>query len=306
MRMRSTVFVLLFAVAGIGATCRGEPKEQATHPTGDVELPGVDTGDFTPREKREFTQHVNTLSSPCASASAASGASTAPSIAQCVRDKRRCSSCLEAARLIAKAVRDGLGSSQVAELYRERFDASSLRRIPLEGSPSRGPEDAPVVVVEFADFECPYCQKLAPQLDELWEKRKASVRFVYKFLPLPMHPNGEPAARAAIAAQMQGKFWEMHRELFANGLHLETADLEGYAKAIGLDLDRFRVDMRSLEAGERLRSDKKVADALGIKGTPTIFIDGREYDSKVGLDEWVDGEIVAAGKRPPSDARRDE
>ncbi|MDP9149533.1 MAG: thioredoxin domain-containing protein [Myxococcota bacterium] len=304
--MRSTVFVLLFAIAGIGATCRGGTKEQAASPTGDLELPGVDTRDFTPREKHEFTQYVTTLSWPCASATARSDASAAPSVAQCVTEKRRCNSCLEAAQLIAKAVRDGLGPSQVGELYRERFDLASLRRIPLEGSPSRGPEDAPVVIVEFADFECPYCQKLAPQLDELWEKRKGSVRFVYKFLPLPMHPNGELAARAAIAAHMQGKFWEMHGKLFANGLHLEATDLEGYAKAIGLDLDHFRVDMRSLEAGERLGSDKKLADVLGIKGTPTIFIDGRQYDSKVGLDEWVDGEIFTAGKRSPGESRRDE
>ena len=96
--------------------------------------------------------------------------------------------------------------------------------MPLEGSPSRGPDGAAVVIVEFADFECPFCQKVAPQLDTLWEARKDKVRFVYKFLPLSMHPHGEIAARAAVAAQLQGKFWEMHHALFANGTHLEQID----------------------------------------------------------------------------------
>ena len=134
------------------------------------------------------------------------------------------------------------------------------------------------MLVEFADFECPFCQKVAPQLDTLWEKRKDKVRFVYKFMPLPMHPHGEIAARAAMAAQLQGKFWEMHHVLFANGQHLEQTDLEGYARAIGLDVDRFRADMQSAPATGRLGADKKLADDLDVKGTPTIFIDGREYD----------------------------
>jgi protein-disulfide isomerase len=148
-----------------------------------------------------------------------------------------------------------------------------------------------VVVVEFADFECPFCQKMAPELDHLWEARKEKVRFVYKFLPLAMHPHGEVAARAAIAAQMQGKFWEMHQKLFANGQHLEQSDLDAYAGAIGLDVGRFRADMESPAAKERVEADRKLAESLGVKGTPTLFIDGREYDSKVDIGDWVDGEI---------------
>ncbi len=294
MRLGSTFCVLLVALGGSGATCRSPPKAEPARPVSDIDLLGVDTRDFTPREKHEFAQYVSTLPWPC---SPANDSLAAPSIAQCLAEKRKCNSCLDAAQLIARAVRDGLGASQVEDLYRQRFDGASVKRIPLDGSPSRGPETASVVIVEFADFECPYCQKLAPELDELCDKRKASVRFVYKFFPIPMHPHGELAARAAIAAHMQGKFWEMHRKLFANGQALEPSDLEGYAQAIGLDVERFRVDMRSRGATERIASDRQLADSLGVKGTPTIFIDGREYDSKVALNDWVDGEINAAAKR---------
>jgi len=251
----------------------------------DVELPGVDTSQFTPRERHEFSQFVRELPAPCKD--------VAVPVAQCLLERRACAVCLPAAQAIAKAVREGMSGSQVEDLYKERFDESTARNIPLAGSPWRGPEDARVVVVEFADFECPFCQKIAPELEAVWEKRRDKVRFVYKYMPLPMHPHGEIAARAAIAAQMQGKFWEMEKLLFANGQHLEPPDLEKYASSIGLDLQKFRADMQSPEAKARLDADRKLGDDLHIKGTPTIFIDGREYDSKVDIAEWLDQEIAA-------------
>jgi protein-disulfide isomerase len=289
-RIGRTASVLLVAVAGTGATCGGAERVDPTSPATDIEVPGVDTHDFTPREKHEFSRFVGELASPCSS--------VAVPIATCVAEKRPCAGCVPAAQAIAKAVREGMTREQVQELYDQRYNAASVHGIPLDGSPSRGPEGAPVVVVEFADFECPFCQKIAPELDRMWEARKDKVRFVYKFLPLAMHPHGEVAARAAIAAQMQGRFWEMHEKLFANGKHLEDPDLEGYARAIGLDVPRFRADMQSAAAKARVEDDHKLSETLGIKGTPTLYIDGREYDPKVDLDEWVDGEIAAAAGRP--------
>ncbi len=277
--------LVLLAAASVGATCHGSADDPTTGAPA-VDLPGVDTREFTTRERREFSQYVGELAAPCPD--------VAVPVGQCVAERRACPACLVAARAVAKAVRDGMTHEQVQDLYKQRFDATSVRSIPLEGSPSRGPDAAPVVVVEFADFECPFCQKFAPELDALWQARRDRVRFVYKFMPLPMHPHGEAAARAAIAAQMQGKFWEMHHELFAHGQHLEDADLDGYAKAIGLDVARFRADAAGPEAKARIDADRKLADTLGVKGTPTIYIDGREYDSKVDLAEWVDGEIAAA------------
>jgi protein-disulfide isomerase len=286
--VRAAILAALGA-ATVGATCRGAENEPAASGS-DVELAGVDTHDFTPRERHEFSHYVTEFLSPCAA--------VAVPLAQCIGEKRPCAACMPAAQAIAKAVRDGMTREQVEQLYKARFDAASARSIPLEGSPSRGPEGAPVVVVEFADFECPFCQKLAPELDALWESRKDRVRFVYKFLPLAMHPHGEVAARAAIAAQMQGKFWEMHRQLFAHGQHLEDSDLEGYAKALGLDLDRFRADMASAATKARIESDRRLADSLAVKGTPTIYIDGHEYDPKVDIGEWVDAEISASSRAP--------
>lgn len=281
--------VAAFWLACLTASCAGQPAGDPNQSRGDVELPGVDTHEFTPREKHEFSRYVTELPAPCKA--------VAVPIADCVLQKRACTACVPAAVMVAKAVREGMAREQVEGLYKQRFDATGTKTIGVDGSPSRGPETAAVTIVEFADFECPFCQRIAPELDQLWEKRKATLRFVYKFMPLPMHPHGEIAARAAIAAQAQGKFWEMERQLFANGTHLEDADLLGYATAVGLDIERFRADVQAPATNARLAADRKLADELGVKGTPALFINGREYDSKVDLTEWVDGEIAAAGGR---------
>ncbi len=266
-----------FAACHDAAPPQTAPQREASY--------GVDMRDFTPRERRELTAYLKEFAAPCPGMSVP--------ISQCLTEGRPCSACLPAAQAIGKAVREGMAREQVEQMYKERFDVSSAKTIPLDGSPTRGPEDAPVVLVEFADFECPFCQKLAPDLDALWQKRKDKVRFVYKFMPLAMHPHSEIAARAAIAAEAQGKFWEMDRMLFSHGQRLEPPDLETYAKEIGLDVDRFHSDMQSPATKARIDADRKLADDLRVHGTPTIFIDGREYDSKVDLAEWVDDEIAA-------------
>ncbi len=268
------------------AACGGAPAGSAPPSPGDVDVPGVDTSSFTPREKHELSRYASSLPAPCAT--------VAVSVAQCVVEKRACAACLPAVRAIAQAVRDGMAEEQVRDLYKQRFDPTASKSIPIDGSPSRGPEGGPVVLVEFADFECPFCQKMAPELDALWEKHKDKVLFVYKFMPLSMHPHSEIAARAAIAAQMQGKFWAMHHQLFANGQRLEQSDLDSYAKSIGLDVARFRADMQSAATTARLEADRKLADQLGVKGTPTIYIDGRPYDLKVDIEQWVEGDIAAS------------
>ncbi|MGH7438130.1 MAG: DsbA family protein, partial [Polyangiaceae bacterium] len=275
----------------VGVGCHAQPAaDPSSAAPGDADdlagLPGVDTHDLTEREKRELARYIKAFAAPCPD--------VAVSVGQCVREKRPCRACVPAAAAIAKAVHDGLASEQVEALYKQRFDPSAARNVPIDGSPVRGPENAPVTVVEFADFECPFCQKLAPELDALLEKRSGKVRFVYKFMPLSMHPHGESAARAAIAAQAQGKFWEMHHQLFANGTHLEDADLDTYAKGLGLDMTRFHADLQSPATKARLDADRKLADDLGVKGTPTLYVDGREYDAKIELGDWIDSEIAKA------------
>jgi hypothetical protein len=124
------------------------------------------------------------------------------------------------------------------------------------------------------------------------------VRFAFKFYPLPSHPHAEVAARAAVAAHRQGKFWEMHHVLFASRGRLEQTDLDSYAKQLGLDLSRFHADMQSPETTARIERDKKLGEDLQIGGTPTIFINGRLYDGHQDMNEWIDLELATMPGRP--------
>jgi len=206
-----------------------------------------------------------------------------------------------------------MSQEQVEKSYHNRFDADKVRSVDIGNAPVKGPVGAPITIIEFADFECPYCALMAPLLEATWQQRSQEVRFAYKFMPLSGHPHGEPAARAAIAALAQGKFWEMHDRLFANRDHLEQSDLDGYAKELGLDLNRFHADMQSQATTDRLAGDRKQADALDVKGTPTIYINGREFDIHQDLNEWIAQETGETAKpaapgpgastpKPPSSA----
>jgi protein-disulfide isomerase len=161
-----------------------------------------------------------------------------------------------------------------------------------------------VTIVEWADFECSACRVAYPVLDEIVKRFDGQVRLVFKNYPLPIHPHGELASRAAIAAQNQGKFWEMHHALFENQERLEQADLERYAKLAGLDMPKYRVDFTAKETTERIEKDKKQADDLGLDGTPMIFINGRKVPLESlsniyeDLEDWVKLDIELAGKTP--------
>ncbi len=281
--------LLTLAVASSGSTCRGQsegggasPKEASV--SHDVTLTGVDTSALTPREKSEWSGYVSEFLAPCAD--------TPVSIAQCIKESRSCSRCLPAAKYLLKGVRDGQSREQIEKSFQNRFDAKKIQNVPIEGSPAKGPESAPIVIVEFADFECPFCASMAPVFDKAWSDRQDKVRFVFKYLPLPSHPHGEIAARAGYAASTQGKFWEMNKKMFASRDHLEQSDLESYAKDLGLDLAKFKADMTSQAATDRIAADRKLADNLGVKGTPSIFINGREFDLRQDINDWITLELA--------------
>jgi Na+/H+ antiporter NhaA len=141
----------------------------------------------------------------------------------------------------------------------------------------RGPEDSPVTIVEYGDFECPYCGQAEPAVRELLGE-DASVRYVFRHLPLTdVHPRAQLAAEAAEAAARQGRFWEMYNLLFAHQDALSLRDLIGYAQELGLDLDRFRDDLRTHAGAPRVAEDVDSADLSSVSGTPTFFVNGRRH-----------------------------
>ncbi|WP_433472488.1 Na+/H+ antiporter NhaA [Spirillospora sp. CA-142024] len=141
----------------------------------------------------------------------------------------------------------------------------------------RGPAGAPVTVVEYGDFECPYCGQAEPVIRELLAGH-GDVRYVWRHLPLnDIHPRAQLAAEAAEAAAAQGAFWDMHDVLLEHQDALRPRDLVGYAEDLGLDLDRFRADMRRHIGAGRIAEDVDSADLSGVSGTPTFFVNGRRH-----------------------------
>jgi protein-disulfide isomerase len=146
--------------------------------------------------------------------------------------------------------------------------------VPLESRHIRGAEDAPVVLVEYADFECPYCQQIQPALDKLETDYKGRMAFVYKDYPLPMHPHAEKAAEATQCAATQGKFWEYHDWLVASK-EFEIPQLKSGARKLNLDGAVFDKCLDSGEKSEFVKAEFTEAQQLALPGTPAFFINGR-------------------------------
>ncbi len=235
-----------------------------------VELPGVDTSKLTARERTQWSKYVNELLAPCSNQPV--------SLAQCVLEKRDCEACLPASQFLAVQVTRGKTRSQAEAAFRQRFGDESVKSIDIGDSPARGASDPVVTVVEWADFECPFCGMAAPLIEAAVSKYPDKVRFAFKNFPLSMHEHAEQAARASMAAAKQGKFWEMHHELFTHQQELDDAGLLKLAASIGLDLKQFEADRKSEEVADRVTRDRKQAEALGLQGTPSLYINGRFFD----------------------------
>ncbi len=172
-------------------------------------------------------------------------------------------------------------------------DAVPIRR----DDPVRGRAGAPLTVVLFSDFQCPYCARAEPSVRAVEAAYPADVRVVWKHLPLPMHPNAMPAALAAEAARVQGggvKFWAMHDRLFSNQGALSEATYERYARELGLDLTRFRRDMADPALRARVEEDARLAQRLGVNGTPTFLVNGERVVGADGLRATVDRLVAQA------------
>ena len=174
------------------------------------------------------------------------------------------------------------------------LDISFAQDIDTTGSPFLGKKDAPVTLVIFSDFQCPFCSKIQPLIEEALKNNSDKLKVVFKHLPLQMHKEAEPAALAAIAADEQGKFWQMHDALFA-AKKLSAETIEQAAKDIGLDMEKFKKDVASAETKAKLQKDMTDAGKAGVGGTPTLFINGRQVKGRGGnvLQEMIDQELSA-------------
>ncbi len=176
---------------------------------------------------------------------------------------------------------------------------SVLAKTNTDSAHIRGNPDAPVTLEEFGDFQCPPCGKFSEFVEELLKEYNPRLRLVFRNFPLSGHEHAREAALAAEAAGLQGKFWEMHDTLYREQETWTKAPnvrelFESYAGTIGLNVDQFKKDVDGDKARERVDSDRALADFLGVKATPTLFINNRPVDPKDKNPEGVRAAINAA------------
>jgi len=153
---------------------------------------------------------------------------------------------------------------------------AAVQNIAVGSAPVKGPASAPVTIVEWSDFQCPFCSRVVPTLKQLEHEYKGKIRVAFKHQPLPFHPNAKPAAIASLAAHEQGKFWEYHDLLFAHQDALDRASLEKYAQELKLNLPKFRAALDSAKLDGAVAADSAEGSRVGANGTPTFFINGRQ------------------------------
>jgi protein-disulfide isomerase len=290
--MRSLSLSLILVLLGLfslGASCKnGQEKREAEKaapeaaskqegkPARAVEriekLERIDTSALTDAERRTFFDLANDQLSPCGEP---------VSLARCVSEARTCGTCVPAARYLVRLVAEGYEKTELKELFANRFDPKRKVSIDVSTAPVRGEPMAKVSIVEFSDFECPHCGAAHPVLTRVLEEFQGKVNLAFKHFPLESHKNAAPAARAAVAAQAQGKFWELADKLFEHQRELSADKIRELAKKVGVDMAKFDAELASPAAQARVDADKKDGNAAGIQGTPTLYINGRVYNGSM-------------------------
>ncbi len=180
---------------------------------------------------------------------------------------------------------------------RPQIDPNKVYSLNVGDSPTRGPKDAKITIVEFSDYQCPYCSQAEPLVDQVLEAYPKDVQRVYKQYPLPMHPNALPASKAAVAAGKQGKFWEMHSKIFSNQRELNPDNYKKWAEELKLDMARFEKDMSSPEVQAQIDKEMQEARAADVTGTPTIFVNGKRLQQRSfeGFKAAIDAALQPKG-----------
>jgi protein-disulfide isomerase len=176
---------------------------------------------------------------------------------------------------------------------RVMLDAPRIK-IAKTNAPSKGPAGAPIELIEFSDFQCPFCLRAHATVEQVLQAYGDRIHFVYRHFPLPSHPNARPAAEAAACAAEQDKFWPYHDRLFAQPSRLSEADLKQHAVELGLDSAKFNACVDSHKYKDVVDADVKEADEAGVNATPTFFINGRVVSGALPFESFkriIDDEL---------------
>lgn len=243
-------------------------------------LPGIDFSGLSAQQKATVLKTLR--EQPCS-------CGCGMKLAECRIADPKCDYSTNLAKIIIESVKQGKTVDQAVETaMKSKWGPERILddpvKIPVAGAPATGPNDARITIVEFSDFQCPYCAAAVPQIRAVLKAYPAQIKLIFKQFPLEEHPQADLAATAAVAAQKQGKFWPMHDALFAHSDDLSRKSILNLGKDIGLNIDKLEADMDTTEVRQTVERDVQDGTAADVEGTPTIFIDGQRYNGAITLD----------------------
>jgi len=288
----------LFATRPTTAQAPAAPaKPVAAAPAGPVppeKMDGLAFGALTEPQKKSVTDLLNENGCDCG---------CGMKLAVCRRDDAKCGRSLALGKQVIELAQAGKSNPEIVKAA--LTPATKYVQFPLTAgtAPSRGPANAKVTILHYYDYQCPFCARIAPTLEQILTAYPDDVRVVYKMHPLAMHQNAMPAAEAALAANAQGKFAEMSTKLFANMQKLTRDNFIVWATELNLDVDKFTKDIDSHAYASVIQQESKEVENIGSSGTPASFVNGRFVNGAkpfAFFKEIIDEEIgwAKAGNRP--------
>lgn len=261
-----------------------------------TELPDVDLSGLSSTQKSGVLKMVREQDCNCG---------CTLKLAECRMNDPKCGYSRALANAVVKEFQAGKTSEQAYAVLKELQKQGPVRpkiledavKIAVAGAPSFGPADARITIVEYSDFQCPYCAMSAPKAMALATQYPRDVRLVFKQFPLDFHSNAQRAAEASLAANAQGKFWPLHDKMFANYRQLTPENILRWAAESGLDMAKFKAELQSEKYRSVVEKETKEGMAAGVMGTPTFFINGKRYNGPFELEALkpiLDAELKAA------------
>lgn len=254
------------------APAQGEAPGQGGAGAPAVEYPGVDLSKLGAAERARLNQMAEGELCPCPDST--------ESLHECMQKEERCEEAEAAITTMVGALAEGAGEDAQQRLAERQANEDRVHNFVLEGVPVKGSAEASVKIVEFADFQCGYCRMAAGVLSAVHEQLGDDVGIYFKQFPLGS-PLSDLAARATNAAHKQDRFWPMHDLIFENQQQFNPQALEGYARQLGLNYERFQEDLKSQEIGALVARDRQEGMAAGVQGTPSLFINGKRYTGQL-------------------------
>jgi protein-disulfide isomerase len=262
----------------------GSAPAADTGPVDSTPLPGIDTAKLGDKANT-FYKLVGSLQSPCGKAESLRASFTKDT---------SCKRAPFAVRYVIALLEDEATESQAREEYEHKYkSADQPVKIDVSKAPHEGATDAPVKLIEFFDYGCPHCAAFKPMMEQVLSDEQGKVGTYFMMFPLEKHPDSKSAAQAALAANAQGKFKQMHDILFDKTPQHDHEHVTEYAKSIGLDMAKFEADYQA--AATQVAADQKQGDTAGVDSTPTVFFNDRKYEGPMHpkyIEMWIEEELA--------------